>query len=64
VKQLFFEVPATCLAAREAQGWREARRLRRSKDSSHPQSFCEENKEAPAQEVTLHTRCKFDRLDD
>jgi hypothetical protein len=44
------ERSAACMAAREAQGRREARRLCRSKDSDSSQSFPEESKEAP-QEV-------------
>jgi hypothetical protein len=39
-------------AARETQGWCEAERLCRSKDSSCSQGFPEESKEAPTQEVT------------
>jgi hypothetical protein len=44
------------VAAREAQGWCEARRLCRSKDSGFSQSFPEESKEAPTQKVTRFIR--------
>ena len=49
------------LAAREAQGWCEARRLFRSKDSGFSQSFPEESKEAPQepQEVSRLTACRL-----
>ena len=47
---------AARLAAREAQGWCEARRLCRSKSSGFSQSFPEKNKEAPTQKVTRFIR--------
>ena len=44
------------VAAREAQGWCETRRLCRSKNSGFSQSFPEKNKEAPTQKVTRFIR--------
>ena len=47
---------AARLAAREAQGWCQTRRLCRSKDSGFSQIFPEKNKEAPTQKVTRFIR--------
>jgi hypothetical protein len=44
------------VAAREAQGWCEARRLCGSKNSGFWQNFREENKKAPTQKVTRFIR--------
>jgi hypothetical protein len=44
------------VAAREAQGWCQTRRLCRSKDSGFSQSFPEKNKETPTQKVTRFIR--------
>jgi hypothetical protein len=44
------------MAAREAQGWGQTRRLCRSKDIGFSQSFPEKNKEAPTQKVTRFIR--------
>jgi hypothetical protein len=48
-----FQRSAARMAAREAQGRCEARRLCCSEDSGFSQSLSEESKEAPMQEVTV-----------